>query len=163
MRSLCIQACGRWRLMSEQWTLESTRSALSPHPILSHCAMQGSDITSLSCTFLTTRASCNLYKDFSELKCVRHMQPAQVDRRLYVNAVLSLRFPPASHSLALPASSSTLNEVNTSSTISCDSPLEPQEEPEPEPQPASQVEPEPKWPPDSSCPGPRAEAEDSFL
>ncbi|XP_040095515.1 platelet-derived growth factor receptor beta isoform X1 [Oryx dammah] len=61
--------------------------------------------------------------------------------------------------------SSTLNEVNTSSTISCDSPLEPQEEPEPEPepQPASHVEPEPKWPPDSSCPGPRAETEDSFL
>ncbi|KAB0391822.1 hypothetical protein E2I00_014614 [Balaenoptera physalus] len=59
--------------------------------------------------------------------------------------------------------SSALNEVNTSSTISCDSPLEPQEEPEPEPQPESQVEPEPKRPPDSSCPGPRAEAEDSFL
>ncbi|KAM9105412.1 platelet-derived growth factor receptor beta isoform 4-T7 [Megaptera novaeangliae] len=59
--------------------------------------------------------------------------------------------------------SSALNEVNTSSTISCDSPLEPQEEPEPEPQPESQVEPEPKRPPDSSCPGPRPEAEDSFL
>ncbi|XP_025864510.2 platelet-derived growth factor receptor beta isoform X3 [Vulpes vulpes] len=59
--------------------------------------------------------------------------------------------------------SSTLNEVNTSSTISCDSPLEPQEEPEPEPepQPEPQVVPEP--PLDSSCPGPRAEAEDSFL
>lgn len=62
-------------------------------------------------------------------------------------------------------SSSTLNEVNTSSTISCDSPLEPQEEPEPEPQPESQVEPEaePEWLPDSHCPGPLAEAEDSFL
>lgn len=57
--------------------------------------------------------------------------------------------------------SSTLNEVNTSSTISCDSPLEPQEEPEPEPQLEPQVEPEP--PLDSCCPGPRAEAEDSFL
>lgn len=68
-------------------------------------------------------------------------------------------------------SSSTLNEVNTSSTISCDSPLEPQEEPDPEPQPEPQVEPElepgpeleQEWPPDSSCPGPRAEAEESFL
>nr|KAF6448335.1 platelet derived growth factor receptor beta [Rousettus aegyptiacus] len=67
--------------------------------------------------------------------------------------------------------SSTLNEVNTSSTISCDSPLEPQEEPDPEPQPEPQVEPElepgpeleQEWPPDSSCPGPRAEAEESFL
>uniref|UniRef100_F6Q748 Platelet-derived growth factor receptor beta n=1 Tax=Equus caballus TaxID=9796 RepID=F6Q748_HORSE len=61
--------------------------------------------------------------------------------------------------------SSTLNEVNTSSTISCDSPLEPQEEPEPEAQPEPQVQPElePEWPLDSSCPGPRAEAEDSFL
>nr|KAF6481446.1 platelet derived growth factor receptor beta [Molossus molossus] len=61
--------------------------------------------------------------------------------------------------------SSTLNEVNTSSTISCDSPLEPQDEPEPEPQPESQVEPgaEPEWLPDSNCPGPLAEAEDSFL
>ncbi|XP_030878702.1 platelet-derived growth factor receptor beta-like [Leptonychotes weddellii] len=53
--------------------------------------------------------------------------------------------------------SSTLNEANTSSTISCDSPLEPQEEPEP------QVEPELEPPLDSSCPGHRAEAEDSFL
>lgn len=62
-------------------------------------------------------------------------------------------------------SSSTLNEVNTSSTISCDSPLEPQEEPEPEPQPEPQVELElePEWPPDSSCPELRAEVEDSFL
>ncbi|XP_046522112.1 platelet-derived growth factor receptor beta [Equus quagga] len=61
--------------------------------------------------------------------------------------------------------SSTLNEVNTSSTISCDSPLEPQEEPEPEAQPEPQMQPElePEWPLDSSCPGPRAEAEDSFL
>lgn len=65
--------------------------------------------------------------------------------------------------------SSTLNEVNTSSTISCDSPLDPQEEPEPESQPEPQVEPEPEpepepeWPPDSSSPGLRAEVEDSFL
>ncbi|XP_059554878.1 platelet-derived growth factor receptor beta [Myotis daubentonii] len=61
--------------------------------------------------------------------------------------------------------SSTLNEVNTSSTISCDSPLEPQEEPEPEPQPESQAQPEaePEWLPESSCPGHQAEAEDSFL
>ncbi|KAF6082432.1 platelet derived growth factor receptor beta [Phyllostomus discolor] len=61
--------------------------------------------------------------------------------------------------------SSTLNEVNTSSTISCDSPLDPQEEPEPGPQPESPVEPEaePEWLPDPSGPGPRAEAEDSFL
>ncbi|XP_016066087.1 PREDICTED: platelet-derived growth factor receptor beta isoform X2 [Miniopterus natalensis] len=61
--------------------------------------------------------------------------------------------------------SSTLNEVNTSSTISCDSPLELQEEPEPEPQPESRVEleAEPEWLPESSCPEPRAEAEDSFL
>ncbi|XP_059030010.1 platelet-derived growth factor receptor beta isoform X2 [Mustela lutreola] len=55
--------------------------------------------------------------------------------------------------------SSTLNEVNTSSTISCDSPLEPQEEPEPQPEPPT----EPQPPLDPSCPGPRAEAEDSFL
>ncbi|KAK2116670.1 hypothetical protein P7K49_003556 [Saguinus oedipus] len=63
--------------------------------------------------------------------------------------------------------SSTLNEVNTSSTISCDSPLEPQEEPEPEPQLELQVEPGPEpeleQPPDSGCPAPRPEAEDSFL
>ncbi|XP_062941796.1 platelet-derived growth factor receptor beta isoform X1 [Cynocephalus volans] len=61
--------------------------------------------------------------------------------------------------------SSTLNEVNTSSTISCDSPLEPQEEPEPESQPEPQVEPEPELeqPLDSGCPGHRAEVEDSFL
>ncbi|XP_014444230.1 platelet-derived growth factor receptor beta isoform X1 [Tupaia chinensis] len=61
--------------------------------------------------------------------------------------------------------SSTLNEVNTSSTISCDSPLEPQEEPEPEPQPEPQVEPKPELEqqPDSGYPGPRTEAEDSFL
>ncbi|XP_054424160.1 platelet-derived growth factor receptor beta isoform X2 [Pteronotus mesoamericanus] len=61
--------------------------------------------------------------------------------------------------------SSTLNEVNTSSTISCDSPLDPQEEPEPECQLESPVQPEaePGWLPDSSGPGPRAEAEDSFL
>ncbi|XP_046316372.1 platelet-derived growth factor receptor beta-like [Marmota monax] len=61
--------------------------------------------------------------------------------------------------------SSTLNEANTSSTISCDSPLDPQEEPEPEPLPQpqgdSQMELEP--PMDAGCPGPRAEAEDSFL
>ncbi|XP_077652991.1 platelet-derived growth factor receptor beta-like [Urocitellus parryii] len=61
--------------------------------------------------------------------------------------------------------SSTLNEANTSSTISCDSPLDPQEEPEPEPLPHpqgdSQMELEP--PMDAGCPGPRAEAEDSFL
>ncbi|XP_045855955.1 platelet-derived growth factor receptor beta isoform X2 [Meles meles] len=55
--------------------------------------------------------------------------------------------------------SSTLNEVNTSSTISCDSPLEPQEEPEPQPEPPA----EPQPPMDPTCPGPRAEAEDSFL
>lgn len=70
---------------------------------------------------------------------------------------------PVTHSPS--PSSSTLNEVNTSSTISCDSPLEPQEEPEPEPQPDSQVPPEaePEWLPDASGPGLRAEAEDSFL
>lgn len=55
--------------------------------------------------------------------------------------------------------SSTLNEANTSSTISCDSPLEPQEEPEPQVEPELELEP----PLDSSCPGHRAEAEDSFL
>ncbi|XP_037657096.1 platelet-derived growth factor receptor beta isoform X2 [Choloepus didactylus] len=61
--------------------------------------------------------------------------------------------------------SSTLNEVNTSSTISCDSPLEPQEEPEPESEPQPQEEPklELEQPQDSGCPGPRAETEDSFL
>uniref|UniRef100_A0A8D0T1Q9 Platelet-derived growth factor receptor beta n=1 Tax=Sus scrofa TaxID=9823 RepID=A0A8D0T1Q9_PIG len=61
--------------------------------------------------------------------------------------------------------SSTLNEVNTASTISCDSPLEPQEEPEPEPQlePRGELEPEPERPLEAGCPGPRAEAEDSFL
>lgn len=56
-----------------------------------------------------------------------------------------------------PSSSSTLNEVNTSSTISCDSPLDLQEEPQPEP------EAEPEQPQDSDCPGPLAEVEDSFL
>nr|XP_004664829.2 platelet-derived growth factor receptor beta isoform X1 [Jaculus jaculus] len=61
--------------------------------------------------------------------------------------------------------SSTLNEVNTSSTISCDSPLDPQEEPEQKLQPHTQVEPEMELgePRDSGCPGPLAEAEDSFL
>ncbi|KAM9253681.1 platelet-derived growth factor receptor beta isoform 1-T1 [Dugong dugon] len=63
--------------------------------------------------------------------------------------------------------SSTLNEVNTSSTISCDSPLEPQEEPELEPQPQDELGPEPEPRPEQplgpGCPGPRAEAEDSFL
>lgn len=57
-----------------------------------------------------------------------------------------------------PSSSSTLNEVNTSSTISCDSPLELQEEPQ-------QAEPEAELeqPQESGCSGPQAEAEDSFL
>ncbi|XP_076993517.1 platelet-derived growth factor receptor beta isoform X2 [Tamandua tetradactyla] len=61
--------------------------------------------------------------------------------------------------------SSTLNEVNTSSTISCDSPMEPQEEPEPEPQsqPQEMPEMELEQPQDPGCPGPRAEMEDSFL
>ncbi|KAI5935265.1 Platelet-derived growth factor receptor beta [Manis javanica] len=59
--------------------------------------------------------------------------------------------------------SSTLNEVHTSSTISCDSPLGPQEEPEPESQLEPQVEPEPERPQDSSCPRPRTETEDSLL
>lgn len=64
-----------------------------------------------------------------------------------------------------PSSSSTLNEVNTSSTISCDSPLEPQEEAEAEPQLEACVESEPKVEqlPDSDCFGLRAEVEDSFL
>lgn len=57
-----------------------------------------------------------------------------------------------------PSSSSTLNEVNTSSTISCDSPLEVQEEPQ-QAEPEAQLE----QPQDSGCPGPLAEAEDSFL
>ncbi|XP_007941800.1 platelet-derived growth factor receptor beta [Orycteropus afer afer] len=63
--------------------------------------------------------------------------------------------------------SSTLNEVNTSSTISCDSPLEPQEEPELEPQPQEDLEkelgPQSEQQLGSGCPGLRAEAEDSFL
>ncbi|KAG8504484.1 Platelet-derived growth factor receptor beta [Galemys pyrenaicus] len=59
--------------------------------------------------------------------------------------------------------SSTLNEVNTSSTISCDGPLELQEETEPEPPPPGEPAPELEWQPDPSGPGPRAEAEDSFL
>ncbi|XP_042548025.1 platelet-derived growth factor receptor beta [Dipodomys spectabilis] len=58
--------------------------------------------------------------------------------------------------------SSTLNEANTSSTISCDSPLDLQEEPEPEPQ-AMEPQPELPQPPDSGCPELRAEVEDSFL
>ncbi|XP_038628191.1 platelet-derived growth factor receptor beta [Tachyglossus aculeatus] len=58
--------------------------------------------------------------------------------------------PDGSHSLA----SSTLNEVNTSSTISCDSPLEPQEELEPEPEVEAAGQPQPGLP---------AEVEDSFL
>uniref|UniRef100_A0A8C6G9J0 Platelet-derived growth factor receptor beta n=1 Tax=Mus spicilegus TaxID=10103 RepID=A0A8C6G9J0_MUSSI len=62
--------------------------------------------------------------------------------------------PEGSPSLA----SSTLNEVNTSSTISCDSPLELQEEPQ-QAEPEAQLE----QPQDSGCPGPLAEAEDSFL
>ncbi|XP_029410088.1 platelet-derived growth factor receptor beta isoform X2 [Nannospalax galili] len=61
--------------------------------------------------------------------------------------------------------SSTLNEVNTSSTISCDSPLDPQEESEQDSQPEPQTEPEAELeqPQDSKCPGSLAEAEDSFL
>ncbi|XP_048667837.1 platelet-derived growth factor receptor beta [Marmota marmota marmota] len=59
--------------------------------------------------------------------------------------------------------SSTLNEANTSSTISCDSPLDPQEEPEPLPQPQGESQMELEPPMDAGCPGPRAEAEDSFL
>ncbi|KAM5300489.1 platelet-derived growth factor receptor beta isoform 2-T2 [Ctenodactylus gundi] len=61
--------------------------------------------------------------------------------------------------------SSTLNEANTSSTISCDSPLDPQEESEPEPQPEPQMAPEPEvaQPSDSGCSRPQAEVEDSFL
>ncbi|XP_068958831.1 platelet-derived growth factor receptor beta [Petaurus breviceps papuanus] len=64
----------------------------------------------------------------------------------------------SSHSLA----SSTLNEANTSSTISCDSPLELQEELEPkpeEPEPESQLEPEPEPRPGLG----HQEVEDSFL
>ncbi|KAM6224242.1 platelet-derived growth factor receptor beta [Rhynchocyon petersi] len=63
--------------------------------------------------------------------------------------------------------SSTLNEVNTSSTISCDSPLEPQEEPELEPESPEELDPKfehgLEQPVGSGCTGPRAEAEDSFL
>ncbi|MBZ3882786.1 Platelet-derived growth factor receptor beta [Sciurus carolinensis] len=61
--------------------------------------------------------------------------------------------------------SSTLNEVNTSSTISCDSPLDPQEEPEPEslPKPPVEAQLELEPPMETGCPGPRIEAEDSFL
>lgn len=93
------------------------------------------------------------------------MVQGQTHRRLFMTAaVILLGSFLACHSLP-PSSSSTLNEVNTSSTISCDSPLEPQEEPEPEPQLERQVEPEPELEqlPDSGCPAPRAEAEDSFL
>ncbi|XP_020819867.1 platelet-derived growth factor receptor beta isoform X1 [Phascolarctos cinereus] len=70
----------------------------------------------------------------------------------------------SSHSLA----SSTLNEANTSSTISCDSPLELQEELEPEseapergpePEPEPQLEPEPEPRPGLG----HQEVEDSFL
>ncbi|KAM6149082.1 platelet-derived growth factor receptor beta isoform 1-T1 [Erethizon dorsatum] len=57
--------------------------------------------------------------------------------------------------------SSTLNEANTSSTISCDSPLDPQEEPDPEPQVEPELELE--QPPNSGCPRLQVEAEDSFL
>ncbi|XP_044515798.1 platelet-derived growth factor receptor beta [Gracilinanus agilis] len=75
----------------------------------------------------------------------------------------------SSHSLA----SSTLNEANTSSTISCDSPLELQEEldpepeePEPEPKPKPEPEPEPEPEPrpisDHQDQG-QPEMEDSFL
>ncbi|XP_006893811.1 PREDICTED: platelet-derived growth factor receptor beta [Elephantulus edwardii] len=56
--------------------------------------------------------------------------------------------------------SSTLNEVNTSSTISCDSPLEPQEEPELEAEPPEELEAQSLG---LGFPGPRAETEDSFL
>ncbi|XP_010625467.1 platelet-derived growth factor receptor beta isoform X1 [Fukomys damarensis] len=49
--------------------------------------------------------------------------------------------------------SSTLNEANTSSTISCDSPLDPQEE----------REPELEQPLNPGCPGPQVQVEDSFL
>uniref|UniRef100_G3WXF7 receptor protein-tyrosine kinase n=1 Tax=Sarcophilus harrisii TaxID=9305 RepID=G3WXF7_SARHA len=68
----------------------------------------------------------------------------------------------SSHSLA----SSTLNEVNTSSTISCDSPLELQEELEPEPEePELEPKPEPQLEPEPEpSPGPgQQEVEDSFL
>ncbi|XP_054997344.1 platelet-derived growth factor receptor beta isoform X1 [Sorex araneus] len=59
--------------------------------------------------------------------------------------------------------SSTLNEANTSSTISCDSPLEPQEEPEAAPQPQGEPEPQPERPPEASRAACQAEGEDSFL
>lgn len=61
--------------------------------------------------------------------------------------------------------SSTLNEANTSSTISCDSPLEPQEEAELEAQVEAPEEPPPEQeqPADPGCLGLRVEAEDSFL
>lgn len=59
--------------------------------------------------------------------------------------------------------SSTLNEANTSSTISCDSPLEPQEEPEAEPQPQGEPESEPEQKPEPTCLTWQAEVEDSFL
>lgn len=67
--------------------------------------------------------------------------------------------PEGSPSLA----SSTLNEVNTSSTISCDSPLDPQEDPELEPQQHGEPEPQPEQHLEASCPVQQAEVEDSFL
>lgn len=77
--------------------------------------------------------------------------------KLLDNAVTAtLRVPQFLSDLHL-SSSSTLNEVNTSSTISCDSPLDLQEEPQAEP------EAELEQPQDSSSPGPVAETEDSFL
>lgn len=62
-----------------------------------------------------------------------------------------------------PPSSSTLNEVNTSSTISCDSPLDPQEDPELDPQQHGEPEPQPEQHLEASCPAQQAEVEDSFL
>ncbi|XP_048187298.1 platelet-derived growth factor receptor beta [Perognathus longimembris pacificus] len=56
--------------------------------------------------------------------------------------------------------SSTLNEANTASTISCDGPLDPQEEPGP---PAAEPPPDPPRRPDSRGPPPPADVEDSFL
>jgi platelet-derived growth factor receptor beta len=86
-------------------------------------------------------------------------------RKLLLHAVTILLWFLQPLTYLPPSSSSTLNEVNTSSTISCDSPLDPQDEPEQEPQAEPQVEPvlELEQPLDSGCPGLRAEVEDSFL
>lgn len=111
--------------------------------MLTHGVWWSHAITSLSCTPFVVQESQDVKPT--------HGKPLR--QRCYLPGVF-----PQFFSDLFPSSSSTLNEVNTSSTISCDSPLELQEE-------LQQAEPEAELeqPQKSGCSGPQAEAEDSFL